>query len=626
MIPKIRNAISASINKAIIFFGVKPLLLFVLLLIFGSGLIAFFPETSSKLEFWLYDQAAAIFAGTRKPSSDLVIVAIDMKTLDAAKHRWPWPRKEMASVISLLQSYQPKAILVDIIFQGNQAEEGDQMLAKAISDSRNVFLVSMVEEKQTSSGNFINQFSSNERFVSVAKEEGFVWGIIDSDYKIRRFKAFDRRLDLESAAMKMAQLESADPAALLSGADSPAISFATYEGGIPTISLYSVLNQSPEIAEILKNKIILLGTTAEPLHDFHSTPLGIWPGVRILAASLDTLLSRRPGFFFFNHFFFRSIALAAGFFLGSFFTFKFGWKGNLFFVVIFPAAIAFSHSLRLYYPFGPFIYAWLLASCIILLANYFKNIFYLQEMRIEGAAAMAVQEQLFPPEPLELNGYSVEGFTRPATMVGGDYYDYFKIGERYILTFIGDATGHGIPAALATAVAKAAVLSDLSDGFKPETFFSRVNLLLFSSLNRKVMMTAAVCLIDTFENTFEYWNCGHPYPYQQKQGGEIIQLKALGIFFGTKARYKVGQSFKNYLQPGEKLIFYSDGLVESFSESFDLDGYELFREYLNTQLAGNPSNLSKTLIDLHPHHATGRPQPDDFTVLVIERNISSFIT
>lgn len=619
MIQASSKSIRASLVKAVALFGFKPLLSFFLALVLVLSVLAIFPETSNKLEFWLYDRTTVLVSGFKKPSSTLVIVAIDMATLDAAKHRWPWPREEMASVISHLQSYHPKAILIDIIFQGSQAEEGDRMLAKAISDGKNIFLVSMVEEKQTSSGNLISQFSSHERFVSAAKEEGFVWGIIDSDHIIRRFKAFDRRLDLESAAMKVARLESTDPATLLSGIDSPAINFATSEGGIPTISLNSVLGRSPEIGTLLKDKILLLGTTAEPLHDFHSTPLGIWPGVRILAASLDTFLRRCPGFFFFDNLFFRLLSLGIGLIFGSFFTHKFGWKGNLIFLVIFPIVLILSHSSRLFYPLGPFIYTWFTGSSIILLAEYFKNIFNLQEMRIEGAAAMAVQEQLFPPEPLEFNGYSVEGHTRPATMVGGDYFDYFKISERYILTFIGDATGHGIPAALATAVAKAAVLSDLSDGFKPETFFSRVNFLLFSSLNRKVMMTAAVCLIDTVENTFEYWNCGHPYPYQQKQDGEITQLKALGIFFGTKARYKVGQSVKDYLQPGERLIFYSDGLVESFSESFDLDGYELFREYLQTQLAGSPPALSKTLIDLHPHHTTGRPQPDDFTVLIIER-------
>ncbi len=619
MIQAAPQSVRASFTKAIALFGLKPLLIFFLVLVLALSALAIFPETSNKLEFWLYDLVTGLKAGLIKPSSSLVIVAIDMETLDAAKHRWPWPREEIASVISLLQSYQPKAIVIDIIFQGSQVEEGDKILAKAISDGKNIFLVSMVEEKQTSSGNLINQFSSHERFVSAAKEEGFVWGIIDSDHIIRRFKAFDRRLDLESAAMKVARLESTDPSTLLSGIDSPAINFATSEGGIPTISLSSVLGRSPEIGALLKGKTLLLGTTAEPLHDFHSTPLGIWPGVRILAASLDTLLSRRPGFFFFDNWFYRLLSLGIGLIFGSFFTHKFGWKGNLIFLVIFPIVLILSHASRLFYPLGPFIYTWFTGSSIILFAEYLKNIFNLQEIKIEGAAAIAVQEQLFPPEPLEFNGYSVEGHTRPATMVGGDYFDYFKISERHILTFIGDATGHGIPAALATAVAKAAVLSDLSDGFKPETFFSRVNFLLFSSLNRKVMMTAAVCLIDTVENTFEYWNCGHPYPYQQKENGEVFQLKAQGIFFGTKARYKVGQPFKDFLQPGERLIFYSDGLVESFSESFDLDGYELFREYLKNQLAGSHSNLSKALIDLHPHHTTGKPQPDDFTVLIIKR-------
>ena len=126
-------------------------------------------------------------------------------------------------------------------------------------------------------------------------------------------------------------------------------------------------------------------------------------------------------------------------------------------------------------------------------------------------------------------------------------------------------------------------------------------------------------MVDSENGSFRYWNCGHPYPYKVSNDFKVEQISARGLFLGTKSRFKAREPYSGTLAAGEKLIFYSDGLVESISDSFAVDGYEMFAAYLQQELVKKPEDPCREILTNHPHFKSGKPQPDDFTVMLIER-------
>lgn len=582
--------------------------------------IIFYSPTTAWLDNFFFDTRQLVASDFRSPDPSLVVVGIDMKTLSASNKRWPWPRQDVAAVIQKLSQLKPRGMLVDILFQSSDTEPGDDQLESVIKAHGNIILISILEEKQSGQGTSLSRFTSLQRFSKAALAEGFVWGVTDPDGTIRSFKIFDERLNAQSAAM--ATIKHFVPASGLQGLpDSTPLIFARKNGGIPVISVQDIIENESRYADFLRDKILVLGVNARVVHDYHNTALGNIAGAEILATSIDTILSGRTGRFLFSSRAFRAVAVTIGFAV-SWITLLANYSllaVLLTFAIILGAALLFTELLLWHLPIAPMVISWFLTSLTLAAAKYFNNLFSLQEMRLEAATASMVQEQLLPAEELSFNDYLTFGISRSASALGGDYFDYFVVRDRYLLVIIGDATGHGVPAALAMAIGKATVLMGLEKSLAPDELVEAMNSTLFRALRRKLMMTAALLWVDTTTHEFEYRNCGHPYPFKMAVDGSIKQISASGLFLGTKAGYRPGAPFKGILQPGERLLFYSDGLIESMPVANDQDGYIAFNDYLLSRPKLPIREACQDILDNHPFFKLKQPQPDDFTALIIER-------
>ncbi|OGK06712.1 MAG: hypothetical protein A2W80_04430 [Candidatus Riflebacteria bacterium GWC2_50_8] len=592
-------------------------ILFIFLLL---GIIVF-PSTTAALDYSLYDLKHRVASRLRSPDKSLVVVGIDMQSLAGSNKRWPWPREDVAAVLQLLGKLKPKGIVVDILFQSNDTESGDTALVSAVKDLGNVLLISILEEKQNAQGLSLTRYASLDLFRKNALAEGFVWGIINSDGRLRSFRIHDERLKANSAALQAITHFSSATQLLSDLPDVAPVVFARKNGGIPVISVQSVLDNRPELKDFCRDKILVLGVNAQAVHDYHNTPLGIISGAEILAASIDTILSDRIGQFYFLSWPARAGSVVLGFFISwAMLMANFALLPVLsVFAAVLGCLLLFSELLLMHFPVAPLVFAWAITSFTLATAKYFDNLFSLQVMRHESATASLVQEQLLPSEELRFAEYGVFGISRSASALGGDYFDYFVIKDRYLLVLIGDATGHGVPAALAMAIGKATVLMGIEKNLLPAELIEAMNKILFKALRRKLMMTAALLWIDTETNKFEYRNCGHPYPYRYAADGTVDQISASGLFLGTKANYSPSQPLKGVMNRGEKILFYSDGLIESLPVANSEDAYVAFNDYLRGRPKLTAREACADIIDNHPFFKLKQPQPDDFTVLMIER-------
>ncbi|EKD82008.1 MAG: hypothetical protein ACD_39C01524G0004 [uncultured bacterium] len=584
--------------------------------------IVFFPSTTALLDYYIYDLTQSVAARLRSPDQSLVVVGIDMQSLAASNKRWPWPREDVAALLQLMGKLKPKGIVVDILFQNNDTESGDSALAATVKELGNVLVISVLEEKQNEQGLTLTRYSSFDLLRRSSLAEGFIWGIISNDGRLRSFKIKDERLNAKSVALQAISHFLASSSAQLDLPDIAPVVFARKNGGIPVISVQDIIANKAGLHDFCRDKILVLGVDAQAAHDYHNTSLGIMSGAEILAASIDTIISGRIGQFYFLSWPARVASAALGAFV-SWSTLMASYaliSVSLCFATVLGLSILFTELLLLHFPVAPFVAGWAITSLTLAAARYFDNLFSLQAMRHESATASLVQEQLLPSEELKFSEYKVFGVSKSASALGGDYFDYFVIKDRYLLVIIGDATGHGVPAALAMAIGKATVLMSIEKDLTPSELVEAMNMILFRALRRKLMMTAALLWIDTETHEYEYRNCGHPYPYRFAADGTIGQISASGLFLGTKATYSPAQPLKGVMQPGEKILFYSDGLIESMPVNNNQDAYVAFNDYLRDRPKLTAKEACRDIIANHPFFKLKQPQPDDFTVVMVERS------
>ncbi|RKZ07107.1 hypothetical protein DRQ05_03675, partial [bacterium] len=180
-------------------------------------------------------------------------------------------------------------------------------------------------------------------------------------------------------------------------------------------------------------------------------------------------------------------------------------------------------------------------------------------MMADFEKAQEIQMSLLPESDPVFEGFDISGRSEAAELVGGDFFDYQMLDESIMGIAIGDASGHGLPAALLARD----VVTGLRMGVEREMKISGVISKLNRVINQSALSTRFVSLVygELERNgTFVYVNAGHPHPLLFKQNG-VERLKTGGTILGPieDAVFKRGFAF---VDPGDILLLYSDGIVE----------------------------------------------------------------
>lgn len=189
-------------------------------------------------------------------------------------------------------------------------------------------------------------------------------------------------------------------------------------------------------------------------------------------------------------------------------------------------------------------------------------------MESELVTARAVQETLFPVSSIQLGNVEIASHYDPASECGGDWFYYYE-NSGYVYIWIGDATGHGAPAALMTSAARA-VASVVSSGpvLSPGSCLEVMNRAIFETSKGKMMMTFFVACIDLRTGILSYSNASHEAPFVVHSGdGVPTRDKFLPLIEINNPR--VGELAKHsflessvQLEAGDTLLFYTDGVVD----------------------------------------------------------------
>lgn len=239
-----------------------------------------------------------------------------------------------------------------------------------------------------------------------------------------------------------------------------------------------------------------------------------------------------------------------------------------------------------------------------------------REIEDDLKTARLIQIKLLPQVIPEVDGYSFYPLYIPMDEVGGDFYDY-NVRSRYIEIFISDVSGHGLVSAFLSLIAKMA-LDSISQRDSCAWVLQILNKMLCKSTVNTNYMTAFFCLIDRETDKMIYSNAGHMPPIVYRDSsGSFFELrtggKPLGLFEDL-----IHSEDEFQLEPGDRVLFYTDGIIECMNLNNDLYGERKFRDFISSNRAVEPEKLCTMLIDELKKFCGREKFGDDLCLLVFD--------
>lgn len=248
---------------------------------------------------------------------------------------------------------------------------------------------------------------------------------------------------------------------------------------------------------------------------------------------------------------------------------------------------------------------------------------YLLEERVERKrleeeikVAREIQEGLLPNKFPELERIDIAALNIPSRQVGGDYFDLITREQELILA-IADVTGKGIPASLLMANLQSMLHALTMDQYDLRDVTGRINEILYRNTPADKFITFFWGRLNPKELTFEFVNAGHNPPMLFSGGEEPEELRDGGLLLGAMPTMMPYNSNEIQLQPGDLLVFFTDGVTEA--ERKDGSQYEEERliKCINSVRDRSAKEILNRLID-DIREFTGGHYTDDVTVIILK--------
>jgi sigma-B regulation protein RsbU (phosphoserine phosphatase) len=244
-----------------------------------------------------------------------------------------------------------------------------------------------------------------------------------------------------------------------------------------------------------------------------------------------------------------------------------------------------------------------------------------EHMKKELATAQDIQmgllphrRPLFPRHPQ----VDVHAHLTPAKEVGGDLYDAFPIDDEHILIAVGDVSGKGMPAAMFMMRTLTLLRAHGSARFPDDQFMPTLNRLLNDGNDADMFVTLYAGVFSVRSGRLILFNGGHPAPLLSRSGGPfqpVVGAKGALLGIMPEVRFKC---FELTLNPGDRLVIFSDGVTEAENTQRNMFGQERTQATLDDYRAdAGMSSLVARLTEGLDHFTAGAEQSDDITILAL---------
>jgi len=239
-----------------------------------------------------------------------------------------------------------------------------------------------------------------------------------------------------------------------------------------------------------------------------------------------------------------------------------------------------------------------------------------QRLEQELDIARVIQSDLLPRELPSKGWFRAAGSSIPSHSVGGDYFDVRAVRDDLFSVVIADVSGKGVSSALLASLLQGAFLLAAEGAIEIEQVMARINHFLNERTRGEKYATVVYCTVDR-KGLLQWSNAGHPTPFVVRAGCEPISLGTTGMPVGLLGVAQFGvESIQ--LQPGDKVVLYSDGLSEAENASAEFFDKTVMMGAMATHGAGSSADLHNGLMSAVREFTEGLDLNDDITLLVLE--------
>jgi sigma-B regulation protein RsbU (phosphoserine phosphatase) len=245
-----------------------------------------------------------------------------------------------------------------------------------------------------------------------------------------------------------------------------------------------------------------------------------------------------------------------------------------------------------------------------------------ERMEEELSIARDLQQSMLPNRCPEIARFEIASLCIPAREVGGDFFDFIEIGEDKVGLVIADVTGKSVSGALVMSASRSVFRMLSEERLGVGEIMDRANRRTKKDIKSGMFVALLYAVLDSRERMLSLCSAGQTQPlHYSAQKGKAVLVETEGDTFPLgildEADYK---ETRVQLGPGDKIVFYTDGIVEAMNKEQEIFGFERLQKLVEESQTMNAATLLKEIMDRVNQFVGEAPQHDDLTAIVVTVN------
>lgn len=254
--------------------------------------------------------------------------------------------------------------------------------------------------------------------------------------------------------------------------------------------------------------------------------------------------------------------------------------------------------------------------CLNAVRTALNHRLYAESIKNEMIQANLIQQSLLPDVTPEIKGFQVADRYQPAEIVGGDLYDYYQFDGEGFGVCIGDASGHGMPAALLVRDVVTGLRMGIEEGKRIVYTFKKLNRVIHRSIYSTRFISLFYCEIDR-NGHINYVNAGHPSPLLFS-GEEVQELEPTGMIFGAITEIDIYLDYTK-MEVNSILVLYTDAIIERKDGKGNMFGLKRLKNLVKQNQHQNAVEILNIILNEVNVFGKSKKWEDDATLIVIKK-------
>lgn len=242
----------------------------------------------------------------------------------------------------------------------------------------------------------------------------------------------------------------------------------------------------------------------------------------------------------------------------------------------------------------------------------------LEELEEELILSRQIQKSMIPAVLPEIPGIRLSSIYVPSRKIGGDLFNVFQLDEDRVIFHILDVSGHGVPAALISAMAKISFQAQLRNLDSLTNVMFRVNQEIMNTTPPEYYLTSFMAVMNLKTRMLFYTNASHTPPILfNSKNRTLTDLRTNGLFVGLVKNNEYEEK-SIQLEPGDKFFLFTDGIYEIFDSDMNQYGRQRLKDFILKHIDYEGKVLLNELIKDQDKFLKNKSRDDDITGLAVE--------